>query len=210
MNFFGHAVVASWTAHATPGGHALGAMLPDFQTMSGARVARVDDAAIADGVALHHATDAAFHQLAAFVGLTREVEARLRDAGVGRGPTRAVAHVGVELLLDGVLLAEAGGAASYEAALDHPIDGITWREDGDDARFGRLHARLRAYGVPHDLARPEAVAHRVLRMIADRPLLRASASEANVIRRVLAEVAPRVRVAAPTVVAGLRAALTTG
>ncbi|MCB9563437.1 MAG: hypothetical protein H6709_19675 [Kofleriaceae bacterium] len=206
MNFFGHAVVASW--HDAGGGRALGAMLPDFQTMSGARVAAVDDAEVAAGIDLHHATDAAFHRLPAFVGLTREVEARLRAADVGRGPTRAVAHVGVELLLDGVLLDDVDGCATYLAGLDHPIATITWREPGDDARFAHLHGRLRAYGVPRDLARADAVAHRVLRMIAPRPLLRASAAEAEVIRRELAAMAPRVRVATPTVMAALRAAMT--
>ncbi len=207
MNFFGHAVVASWAGHAVPAGYALGAMLPDFQTMSGVRAAHIGDAAIDAGVALHHATDAAFHRLPVFVGLTREVEARLRDGGVSRGPMRAVAHVGVELLLDGTLIEDAGAGARYLAALAHPVAAITWREAGDDGRFARLHDRLRAHGVPHDLARPDAVAHRVLRMIADRPLLRATADEADVIRRELAAIAPRVRVAAPKVMAALRAAM---
>lgn len=207
MNFFGHAVVASWASHDSPGGHALGAMLPDFQTMSGARVATVDDPAIAEGIALHHRTDAAFHRLAAFVGLTREVEQRLARAGVSRGPMRAVGHIGVELLLDGALLDDAGGRAAYLAALDHPIATIAWRDPGDGDRFAHLHERLRAHGLPDDLARPESAAARVLRMIAGRPLLRATATEADAIRRELAAVAPRVRVAAPTIMSALRAAL---
>ena len=207
MNFFGHAVVASWYPHPAPGAHALGAMLPDFQTMAGARARAVDDAAIADGVALHHRTDAAFHRLAPFVALTRDVEARLAAAGVSRGPMRAVGHVGVELLLDGALLADPGGRAAYAAALAYPIAAIRWRDAGDDARFAALHARLAAHGVPDDLARPEAVAARVLRMIAHRPLLRPTPAEADAIRATLAAAAPRVRVAAATIVGALRAAL---
>lgn len=182
-------------------------MLPDFQTMSGARVATCSDAAISAGIDLHHRTDAAFHRLPAFVVLTREVEERLRDAGVSRGPMRAVGHVGVELLLDGVLLADAAGRAAYLAALEHPIDTMTWRDSGDDERFAFLHGRLREHGVPDDLARPESAAARVLRMIAHRPLLRATPDEAAAIRRELTNVAPRVRVAAPTIIASLRAVL---
>jgi len=207
LNFFGHAVVASWARHPVPGGLALGAMLPDFQTMCHARAAAIGDAAIADGVALHHRTDAAFHALPGFTALVRELEQRLAAAGVARGPMRAVGHVGIELLLDGVLLIDAGGRDAYRAALAHPTAEITWRDAGDDARFAHLHGRLVAYGVPDDLARPDAVARRVLRMIGHRPLLRASGTEPDAIRRELAAIAPRVRVAAATIVRGLRAAL---
>ena len=207
MNFFGHAVVSTWIPHASPGGVALGAMLPDFQTMCGARATTIEDAAIADGVELHHRTDAAFHTLPAFSGLVRELEQRLAAAGVSRGPMRAVGHVGVELLLDGVLLSDPSGRNAYLAALAHPITSITWRDAGDDARFAQLHERLVSYGIPDDLSRPEAVAHRVLRMTAHRPLLRASATEADLIRAELAAIAPRIRVAADTILRGLRAAL---
>jgi hypothetical protein len=206
MNYFGHAVVASWSATGSPG-LTLGAMLPDFQTMSGARVASCTDAEVSAGIELHHRTDAAFHRLPAFVGLTREVEERLARAGVSRGPMRAVGHVGVELLLDGVLVADEAARAAYLAALEHPIDTLTWRDPGDDERFAFVHGKLREHGVPDDLIRPESAAARVLRMIAHRPLLRATADEATAIRRELAAVAPRVRVAAPTIISSLRAAL---
>lgn len=206
MNFFGHAVVASWSPAPTAG-LTLGAMLPDFQTMSGARVETCVDVTISAGIDLHHRTDAAFHRLPAFVGLTREVEERLARAGVSRGPMRAVGHVGVELLLDGVLVADPAGRAAYLAALEHPVDALTWRDPGDDERFAFLHGRLRAHGVPDDLVRPDSAATRVLRMIAHRPLLRATADEAALIRRELAAIAPRVRVAAPTIITSLRAAL---
>ncbi len=205
MNYFGHAYVASW--RSPDPGVALGAMLPDFTTMSGARIAGVDDAPIRDGIELHHATDAAFHRLPAFVALSRELEERLRAAGVGRGPTRAVGHVGVELLLDGALVAEPEPRALYLAALEVPLDAIRWRDPGDDERFLWLHRRLREHGVPDDLTRPESCAARVLRMIAHRPLLRASGAEAEEVRRALADFAPVVRARAATIVRGLRAAL---
>ena len=47
--------------------------------------------------------------------------------GCARGPRRAVAHIGVELLLDGVLVDEPSYRAHYVAAIEH--DGyIEWRE----------------------------------------------------------------------------------
>jgi hypothetical protein len=205
VNFFGHAVVASWSG--LDGGRALGAMLPDFQSMCGARIADPGDAAIAAGIDLHHRTDAAFHRLPGFVALGREVEARLEQAGVSRGPRRAVGHIGVELLLDGVLLSDADGRAAYLAGLACPVVSIRWRDEGDDARFATLHGRLREHGIPDDLARPEAAAARVLRTIAHRPLLRASPTEADAIRDELARVAPRVRVATPAIMSALRASL---
>jgi hypothetical protein len=205
LNYFGHALVSSWTSPS--GGRALGAMLPDFQSMCGARAAIIDDAAISEGVALHHATDKAFHGLAPFTGLVRELEERLAGAGVSRGPMRAVGHAGVELLLDGALLADAAARAAYLAAFAHPFASITWRDPGDAGRFAYLHGRLLDHGIPEDLTRPESVAMRLLRMTAHRPLLRASAAEADLIRRELAAIAARVRVAAPTILGALRAAM---
>ena len=80
-------------------------MLPDFATMSGARLAEAhDDAGVTLGIALHHRTDGAFHHLPPVLALMRELDDRLERAGCARGPRRAVAHIGVELLLDGVLV----------------------------------------------------------------------------------------------------------
>ena len=107
MNFFGHAAVATWQAAAP--GRTLGAMLPDFATMSGARLSTTTpspDAEVASGIDLHHKTDGVFHQLPVVLGLMRELDERLAHGGCARGPRRAVAHIGVELLLDGVLVEE--------------------------------------------------------------------------------------------------------
>ena len=122
MNYFGHAAIASW--HVAPtapdsGATALGAMLPDFATMSGTRLADPTDAGVARGIDLHHETDAAFHPLPVVLALMRELDERLDAAGCARGPRRAVAHIGVELLLDGVLVEDETYRASYLAALAH-------------------------------------------------------------------------------------------
>ncbi|HEY5946289.1 MAG TPA: hypothetical protein VIV40_12390 [Kofleriaceae bacterium] len=213
MNFFGHAAVASWAvlapaAATDTSGRALGAMLPDFATMSGARLAEPHaDAAVAVGIDLHHQTDGAFHHLPPVLALMRELDDRLERGGCARGPRRAVAHIGVELLLDGVLVEEATYRASYLAGLGHDPGGVGWREDGDDERFAMLLSRLRAHGVPDDLRRPESITTRLHRMLAHRPLLAPSPADLVAIKSALIAHKPRVEVAADTVLRALRAAL---
>ena len=204
VNFFGHAAVASWSS--AEAGTALGAMLPDFESMAGARVASTEDAAVAAGIALHHATDAAFHRLPAVLALMRELDERLAAHGCARGPRRAASHVGVELLLDGVLVGEPAYRGAYARALLHDA-AVTWRAPDGGPRFARLLDRLRAHGVPDDLRRPDAITQRLARILAPRPLLAPSADDLRAIRAALAEHAPRVEVAAETVLRGTRAAL---
>jgi hypothetical protein len=205
VNFFGHAAVASWS-EATPG-KVLGAMLPDFAGMCGGRIASADEAEVADGIALHHATDAAFHQLPVVVGLMRELDDRLDGGGCSRGPRRAVAHIGVELLLDGVLVDDARYRAAYLGGLGHE-PALRWRDEEAAPRFAVLLDRLRTRGVPDDLRRPEAIAARVQRVLAHRPRLAPSPGELVVIGQALAAFQPRIAVAAETVVRALRAAMT--
>jgi len=162
--------------------------------------------AVAAGIALHHATDAAFHRLPAVTGLMRELDERLAAHGCARGPRRAVAHVGVELLLDGVLVGEPAYRDAYARALAHE-PAITWRDPAGGLRFASLLERLRAHGIPGDLQRPDAVAQRLARTLAHRPLLAPSADDLRAIRAALAEHAPRVEVAAEAVLRGTRAAL---
>lgn len=182
-------------------------MLPDFATMSGTRLAAPTDAGIARGIDLHHATDAAFHHLPSVLALMRELDERLAAGGCARGPRRAVAHIGVELLLDGVLVDEPVYRDAYASALEHDTSGIRFREDDDPPRFTALHTRLRSYGVPDDLRKPDSIVHRLQRMLAHRPLLAPSAADLSAIRTALDDYKPRVDVAADTVIRALRAAL---
>lgn len=206
MNFFGHAAVASWQPGASPG-LALGAMLPDFAGMVGARIAVAHDDDVTRGIALHHATDAVFHQAPSVRALFAAAEARMYARHCRRGPTRAAAHVGVELLLDGVLLADDGHRATYLAALAIAPVPVSWRDDGDDVRFDHLHGRLVAYGMPDDLRRPAAVAERVIRTLAGRRLLAPSPDERLAIAAALAEVAEQVAAEAEAVLAAVRVGL---
>ena len=181
-------------------------MLPDFAGMCGARLGDTADVDLAAGIALHHATDAAFHRLAPVVALMRELDERLERLGCARGPRRAVAHVGVELLLDGVLVAEPAYRASYLAGIGC-ASAATWRDADGPARFAVLVERLRTYGVPDDLRAPDAIASRLARVLGDRPLLAPSPADLRAIARALADQQPRVAVAAEAVMRGVRAAL---
>lgn len=204
MNFFGHAAVASWSSDEPA--VLLGAMLPDFATMSGARIdnegAHADG--IGRGIAVHHATDATFHTLPVVTGLMRDLDTHLSERGCARGPRRAVAHIGVELLLDGVLVADAAYRAAYTRAIAHDGQPV-WREPGDEARYETLIARLRTHGVPDDLRDPARITHRLGRMLAHRPLLAPSAEDLVAIRESLVLYKSRVDVAADTVLRAMRA-----
>jgi len=207
MNFFGHAAVASWARHTagTPG-VVLGAMLPDFATMCGGRIEGADDAEVTAGIALHHATDGVFHQLPVVTGLMRELDDHLVHGQCARGPRRAVAHIGVELLLDGTLTDDPAYRATYLSGLWHqPV--LRWRDPATGPRFEQLLERLRAYGVPEDLRQPASIVTRLQRILAHRPLLAPSPEDLRAIGTALVAFKPRVDVAAETVMRAMRAAL---
>jgi hypothetical protein len=133
----------------------------------------------------------------------RELDDRLARLGCARGPRRAVAHIGVELLLDGVLVDEPAYRDAYTRGLAHEAP-ITWRSPGDDARFAILIARLRTHGVPDDLKRTDAITGRLHRMLSHRPLLRPSPDDLAAIRSALAAFQARVVAAADTVLRTLK------
>lgn len=183
-------------------------MLPDFATMCGGRIDRSEDASVEQGIALHHATDAVFHQLPVVLGLMRELDGQLVDRRCARGPRRAVAHIGVELLLDGILLDEAAYRAAYLSGLGHEA-AVHWRDPDAAPQFAVLIERLRARGIPEDLASPEAITTRVQRILAHRPLLAPSPEDLRAIRSALIAFKPRIDVAAASVVRAMRAGLAT-
>ncbi len=121
MNYLGHcAVAAAWLtqrSHAAPERVAFGSMLPDFVTILDGRVRPPSCEATAVGVALHHATDELFHQGQFFQHHRRIAGSYLDRAGVPRGPSRAVAHVGVELILDAHLQRRKSVSDWYRGAL---------------------------------------------------------------------------------------------
>ncbi len=173
MNFVGHAEVARWSREEPA--FLFGAMLPDFLHMAGARALVVRDEAVAAGVAHHHRADAAFHGAPTFVALCAQAVACLVGEGVRKGTARAIAHVGTELLLDGLLVRRPEVEAAYVRAIDWAapaaIASAVDLRPADRERFGALGARLRAWGAPHDYRHAEFVAERLTTVLAARPRL---------------------------------------
>ena len=192
MNFFGHAAVATWAEDATPA-FVLGAMLPDFAAISGARSVRPTHQETARGVALHHATDAVFHAAPDFVALTRLVRERLARGGLARGGARAAAHVGIELLIDGTLVTDGRVCDLYVHALKDAEAHIACAGADDVPRLARFLDRVRSAGVPYPYADPQVVAARVERALSSRPLLALHEGHADMLAAVLADVAADVR-----------------
>jgi hypothetical protein len=177
VNFFGHALVAS--RQGSDPRWVLGAMMPDFASMCRARLEGSDDPVVSAGIAFHHRTDDAFHGAPTFLALYTEGIDALERRGVARGAARAVAHVGTELLLDGLLLDDAPAQAAYLDAVALPAaasPGLRFRGDGG-ARFAKLYDRLRDHGLPEDYRSPERVAHQLERILAPRPRLALAAED---------------------------------
>jgi len=173
VNFFGHATLAleQETQGRSDARYVLGAMLPDFASMARIRMAGVDDRDIEAGVAFHHRTDDAFHGAPTFIALMNEAQDELEEAGLGHGSAMAVAHVGVELLLDGELVERSGVPASYHEALATADAPIRWRQADGTARWEYLRDRLREAPLPHGYRDPQFVAERLVRILASRPRL---------------------------------------
>lgn len=166
-------MVALW--HRDDPGFVLGSMLPDLGSMAGARLREAGPAAIASGVELHHCTDAAFHRSAGFLELCAEARDAMRADGIERGVAMAAAHVGIELLLDGVWLDDPRVDDAYLRAIAHaetlPDDALRWRQPEHGPRFRGLCERLRAWGSPVGYRDPDEVGRRLARILSRRPRL---------------------------------------
>ena len=190
MNFFGHACLA-----AAANGDArfvLGAMLPDFAPMAGVRIESIDDASLAAGHAHHVATDVTFHGAAEFTTWAAEASRALQAAGVRRGPARGVAHVGIELLLDGWLAKTRGVPSVYREALASApqLEGvIRFRGASKPAtatmsRQGALAdlcRRVAQSPLPAAYGAPAFTTERIFRILGRRPRLAARAHERTAI-----------------------------
>ncbi len=221
MNFIGHAAIALWQSNRE-GARAerpptatlsfvLGSMLPDFAGMAGQRMVTASadtDADLAAGVALHHRTDEVFHAAPQFVTLQQRTLDALTPLGIPRGTSRAVGHIGVEMLIDGELLADPELADVYVRALasEVALDGVF---SGGEAlaKLARLRTRLTEHGVPYDYRDPDAVLRRLQFVLAGRPRLAIAQEFAPHVRELLPSLQRAVRAALPALLASVRAGL---
>lgn len=176
----------------------LGAALPDFAAMGRFHLCvppaawpDARDQPIRAGIALHHRTDEAFHRHPWFTERVQIIRHRLEAQGIARGPSRAIAHVGPEMLLDGALLG--GHQPLIDAtfgALDHHRRSLAdWTRSStvghptvDRAVDWTMHLeRLVNYGLPSDYSDPVAVAHRLLRILAGRSRLGFQANQLGIV-----------------------------
>ena len=210
MNFVGHIVVADRAARGASTAYLLGAAAPDLARM--ARLPVADDGSddFRSGVASHHRADAAFHDLPWFRTRNRALVGELTARGVRRGPARGAAHVLVELLLDGALLADDGHAATFAPAWTSlsgadadaramvPADGCErWLDF-----LGQLTRRL----DPAAYADAGYAADRTAGTLSRRPRLAMSDDEHAVLRMLAADVQPDVAASADEVVDAVLAA----
>lgn len=203
MNFFGHAVVACWF-NRDPA-FVLGAMLPDLRAMLGVRPSTPRSAALVSGVALHHATDAAFHDNPVFLALSRDALRTLAARGLGRGPSRALAHVGVEILLDETLGRDPRDETAYLAALALAAgEGLAGEAAVEPLRdlAGRLAQRGILRSPPAEL-----VARRLYHALASHPRLVFPLEQEPVVTSWVTETRPLVTSRADELVAELRGRL---
>jgi hypothetical protein len=171
VNFFGHAVFASWTRASA--GYVLGSMVPDFANMIGAREPRAIAPGVAEGIRFHHATDAVFHDASTFRELQSQARSALRALGLSRPGALAVGHIGVEMLLDAALAQDHGGVRGYLGALEvaQAGDSVDWNDAPANERYRTLCDVLSRRGVTPGAADPAAIAYRVARALSSRPRL---------------------------------------
>ena len=180
MNFFSHAAVARRFSEAPE--FVLGAMLPDFASMLGLRLPPVSHPTLERGIGFHHLTDRVFHELATFHALTREAHAALSARGLDRGPARAVAHVGIEILLDLTLGQSAAAQAAYLSGLaaglrPELVSAVAW-PSSERERLVDLLETLVQRGILLDTSSP-IVVERIRRTLARRPRLALKGGDAE-------------------------------
>jgi hypothetical protein len=208
MNFFGHALIAQRneaTRGAVRAEFVLGSMLPDFASMLRTRPPSASHAAVAAGLLFHHATDEAFHGSRAFLEFSGQASSFLRQRGLSRGSARAVAHVGVELLLDAAL-AENSANVAYLSAIEcaltvHMSDHIHWLNSDAQGRFTHLCHNLLRRGAVRSDTPPELVAERLRVILADRPRLALDDQAQSVVRDWAMTVRPSISAGAAALLA---------
>jgi hypothetical protein len=192
MNFFGHALIAQRNEAICRGGtiraeFVLGAMLPDFASMLRTRPPETSHDTLRAGLAFHHRTDDAFHGSQSFLEFSRHASSFLTERGLARGAARAVAHVGVELLLDGAFALETTANEAYLSAVESGLttqvtSHIHWPSGDVKAKFQHLCHSLLQRGAYRSDTPAELVAERLRNILADRPRLAMDDAGQSVVR----------------------------
>ena len=203
VNFLGHTFVAQATGADDPE-FLFGAALPDLVSMAGVRLDRGGlDGRLSEGVRCHIEVDAAFHAHPEFRTGMAAIRSGLAGHDLGRGPARAIGHIGWELLLDGTLLGSATETAFWRA-LDVAPQHADVVVPGDRERWDRFLDRLSVTPRPElRYDDPEWVAERLYLMLSGRPHLSFPLASVPAVTWVLEDQLPAVVAVADTVLADL-------
>ena len=212
MNVGGHVTVATAVLQGRGPGFLLGAALPDLAAMGRFRLrGHTTDQAVTAGIAVHHATDDAFHRHPWFVERNRRLAGMLLDAGVDRGAARACSHVGIELLLDGELLADRAIAEAIGSAFDAIVErrhALATLVVADDRLDWLTHLDwLATHHLPSDYDDAVAVARRLYRILARRPRLALNIDHVEIVAETLTDAQPDIKATARSLVDDLEAAM---
>ena len=196
MNLFAHLLIA--LERRDEPAWLVGSMAPDLAHMAGLRIASAGEGPLGDGVRFHHESDEAFHGAPAFVALMKAGRADCQRRGLALGPSLAIGHVGVELLLDGCL-AERGVPADYERAVAAAgpagTEALTFRGEAQaplHVRWLEVCERLASAPIPSGYADPAFVAERLVRILARRPRLAVAPERADAVLGWCVDWRPRV------------------
>jgi len=210
VNFFGHATVAARLAGSPEA--VLGAMLPDFAAMARVRPPSSTHTEIRAGIELHHRTDRLFHAAPLFVDTCRRGLDTLTGAGVTRSAARASCHVGVELLLDGILAEDTVALCSYRDALatarrPPTLSRLVWHRDADAGHFPDMLERLARAPVPGAYDDPDFVTERLYAILRPRRRLALEQDDLAAVRAWLLDCLPTLQSGAEAMLAEILEAL---
>jgi hypothetical protein len=188
--------------------------------MPGSLHGSVWTARLAAGIRLHHETDRVFHATSTFQSLEHRARLGLSAAGLSKGPRRALAHIGIEFLIDdelGPSDARRVVIACYGAALRfgaHPACRplLHWRNTQDSDRFAHLCRRLEVHAeaAQADASGRDAdrrLAARLIACLAGRPRLELQSEEEAALEPWLAACRPDVAAAIPSLLSELASGL---
>ncbi len=158
----------------------MGVVAPDLCASAGVTLDR-PSGALGEGIAHHRRIDARFHDLPWFRSSVQELSVDLQAAGVRRGPARAAAHVGCELMIDGELLADPDVdralAETWLVLACHGPEVSGAVAVSDRLRWRRWLDRFVAGVEPRRYAEPAVAAFATGRILHRRPRLAIDASE---------------------------------
>lgn len=212
MNFVGH--IATGLRAGGDGddpAFLVGTALPDFASMSRTRLGSAEGR-LGGGIALHHATDHAFHAEEWFLDLERALRERFRDDGLPDGTARACAHVGPELLLDGALLGDpsiASGVTTVYERIAAPSNEVVDLVPSPERERWRAHLVGVATRLdPFTYSNPAIVAERLHAITSRRPRLAFDHTLVGAVSIRMTAVQPHIISSAPDVLDRVSGAVT--